>query len=92
MSFLSLTENFDLSTPWGKVGVDLMGTLAEVYLDNLSAETSKGKRQRAKEGLTNASIIPYGYQKSETGGIIPNTLRGRSNPAGFPGICKREIH
>jgi len=71
VAFLSISESFDFSTPWGKLALVMLGTLAEIYLDTLSAETSKGKRQRAKEGLANASITPYGYQRAEDGRLTP---------------------
>jgi site-specific DNA recombinase len=60
VSFLSLTENLDFTTPWGKLTLAVMGTLAEIYLDRLSAETSKGKRARARKGLPNG-MPPLGY-------------------------------
>jgi site-specific DNA recombinase len=72
VTFVSVTESFDMSSPWGKVVMNMLGTLNEVYIDNLSAETKKGKRQRAKEGLSNASIVPYGYQKTAAGQIVPD--------------------
>lgn len=39
---------------------------AELYLDNLSAETPKGKRARAQAGLWNGDP-PYGYRRVPTG-------------------------
>jgi len=70
IDFVSVSENIDLNSVGGKVVAAVLGAMAEVYVDNLSAETSKGKRQRAKEGLTNASIVPYGYCRSESGGLV----------------------
>jgi len=60
VSFVSLTEEMDFTTPWGKLSLAVLGTLAEIYIDKLSAETRKGKQQRAKNGLWNGSI-PLGY-------------------------------
>ena len=60
IAFVSITENLDFTTPWGKLALAVLGTLAEIYIDRLSAETSKGKHQRAREGLWNGSI-PLGY-------------------------------
>src|SRR5690606_28547339 len=60
VSFVSITENLDFTTPWGKLTLAVLGTLAEIYLDKLSAETSKGKVARAQKGLYNGTI-PYGY-------------------------------
>jgi site-specific DNA recombinase len=41
-----------------------MAALAEIYLDNLSDETAKGKRARAAAGLPNGNL-PYGYLLSK---------------------------
>ncbi len=71
VAFVSISENLDFTTPWGKLIMVVLGTLAEIYIDNLLAETSKGKKQRAREGYSNASILPYGYLRNEEGEIVP---------------------
>ena len=58
--FVSITENMDFTTPWGKLALAVLGMLAEIYIDKLSEETKKGKQQRARKGLWNGSI-PFGY-------------------------------
>ncbi len=60
VSFASVKEKLDFTTPWGKLMLTVLGMLAEIYLDNLRQETQKGKRQRARKGLWNGTI-PYGY-------------------------------
>jgi site-specific DNA recombinase len=60
VSFISVRENIDLSTPWGKLTLTMLGMLAEIYIDNLRQETRKGLLQRAREGLHNGRI-PFGY-------------------------------
>jgi site-specific DNA recombinase len=60
VSFASVQEKLDFTTPWGKLMLTVLGTLAEIYLDNLRQETRKGKHQRAREGLWNGNI-PFGY-------------------------------
>lgn len=60
VSFVSVQERLDFSTAWGKLTLTMLGTLAEIYIDNLRQETRKGKIQRAREGLWNGNI-PYGY-------------------------------
>ena len=60
VSFISITENLDFTTPWGKLALAVLGTLAEIYLDRLSEETRKGKRARARKGLPNGTP-PTGY-------------------------------
>lgn len=60
VTFASVQEKLDFTTPWGKLMLTVLGTLAEIYLDNLRQETRKGKHQRAREGLWNGNI-PFGY-------------------------------
>jgi len=60
VAFISIVENIDFTTPWGKLALAVLGTLAEIYIDTLSAETKKGKRARAMKGLYNGSV-PLGY-------------------------------
>jgi DNA invertase Pin-like site-specific DNA recombinase len=44
----------------GKIVLAVMAALAEIFLDNLAEEVSKGKRARAAAGLPNGDL-PYGY-------------------------------
>lgn len=60
IAFVSITENLDFSTPWGKLVLAVLGALAEIYIDKLREETKKGKLARARKGLWNGSI-PFGY-------------------------------
>ena len=36
VSFVSITESIDFTTPWGKVALAVLGSLAEIYCDKLS--------------------------------------------------------
>lgn len=60
VAFASVQEQLDFTTPWGKLMLPVLGTLAEIYLDNLRQETRKGKLQRARQGMW-LGAIPYGY-------------------------------
>jgi len=60
ISFVSVQERLDFTTVWGKLTLTVLGTLAEIYIDNLRQETKKGKLQRARDGFWNGNI-PYGY-------------------------------
>ena len=77
VSFVSITENLDFTTPWGKLTLAVLGTLAEIYIDKLKAETRKGLLERAKKGLHNGSA-PLGYCKG--------TCSVCADPNG-PGYC-----
>ena len=60
VTFISVQERLDFTTPWGKLTLTMLGMLAEIYIDNLRQETRKGKMQRARDGLWNGNIS-YGY-------------------------------
>ena len=62
VTFASVQEHLDFTTPWGKLMLTVLGMLAEIYIDNLRQETRKGKQQRAREGLWNG-LVPFGYCK-----------------------------
>ena len=58
------TENFDFSTPMGKMQLHIMAALAQWYLDNLSQEITKGKKARAEAGFWNGNL-PFGYRSQD---------------------------
>ena len=47
VTFVSVQERIDFTTPWGKLTLTILGMLAEIYIDNLRQETQSGKLQRA---------------------------------------------
>ena len=62
VTFISIMENLDFTTPWGKLALAVLGTLAEIYIDRLRTETRKGKRARAAKGLHNGTpALGYCY-------------------------------
>ena len=73
VSFVSATEQFDFTTPMGRVMLTMLAAFAQWYLDNLSAETSKGKQARAEAGMWNGDV-PFGYKvryKKDGGDGVP---------------------
>jgi len=62
----SATEAFDFSDPADRAKFHMLAVFAQWYLDNLSEETKKGKKQRALKGLYNGRL-PFGYRPSESG-------------------------
>jgi len=78
VGFFSIMEQMDFSTPWGKFALTMLGGLAELYSDNLSEETKKGKRERKAEGLYNG-LLPFGAVKGDDGVPMPH-------PETYPGL------
>lgn len=71
VTYVSATEQFDFTTPIGRMMLAMLAAFAEWYLNNLSAETTKGKRARAEAGYWNGDE-PYGYSKNEDGDLVLN--------------------
>ena len=71
VTFLSINEQMDFSTPWGNLALTLLGGLAQFYSDNLSQETKKGWAERRAQGLY-CGLLPFGAMKGEDGVPIPN--------------------
>lgn len=51
VSFVSMSEQMDFTTPSGKVHLALLGAFAQYYSDNLSQETKKRWQERRAQGL-----------------------------------------
>lgn len=66
VGYCSVVEQFDFTTPAGWLMLVMLGALAELFIRNLSAETSKGKRQRALKGLWNGDLA-FGYRLAADG-------------------------
>jgi len=78
ISFVSINEQMDFSTPMGKVFLAMAGALAQFYSDNLSEETKKGWHERRAQGLY-CGLLPFGAMKGEDGVPIPH-------PDTYPGL------
>lgn len=61
VTLVSATEQFDFSTAIGRAMLTIMAAFAQWYLDNLSAEVSKGLQGRVRAGYW-VGGVPFGYQ------------------------------
>ncbi len=78
-AFLSLSEHIDYSTPEGRLQLTILAAFAAYFSDMLARHTSKGKGERAAQGLPNGDI-PFGYRW--TGPKSPP----EHDPEEFPGL------
>ena len=78
VSFVSISEQMDFTSPIGKVQLALLGAFAQYYSDNLSQETKKGWAERRAQGLY-CGLLPFGVIKGEDGIPIPH-------PETYPGL------
>jgi site-specific DNA recombinase len=63
VAFISLSEHIDYSTPEGRLQLTILAAFAAYFSDMLAKHTSKGKGERAAQGLYNGDI-PYGYRSA----------------------------
>ena len=72
VGFTSVKEpEFDLSSPTGRFLLTMIAAINQYYIDILRMHTKKAKRERAREGLYNASVTPYGYAFGDSARVAP---------------------
>ena len=60
--FVSMTENFDTSTPFGRAMVGILAVFAQLEREQIKERMSMGKEARAKLGKYHGSCqVPIGY-------------------------------
>ncbi len=78
-AFVSLCEHIDYSTPEGILQLTILAAFSAYYSDMLAKHTSKGKRERAAQGLYNGDVT-YGYRRAGT------KMPPEQDPETFPGL------
>src|SRR5690606_28340766 len=59
--FISVSENFDTSTPQGMLTLQMLGSFAEFERNLINERTHSGRVVTAKSGKYAGGKIPYGY-------------------------------
>lgn len=62
-SFVSLSEHIDYSIPEGMLQLTILAAFAAYFSDMLAKHTSKGKSERAAQGLYNGDL-PFGFRST----------------------------
>ena len=63
VDFVSMSENFDTSTPFGKFMIGILSTFAQLERETIKERTRLGKEGRAKSGLWGGGgRVPIGYR------------------------------
>lgn len=62
VGFISITERFDTSTPAGRLLRNIMLTFAQFERELASERTKDKMLERAKKGMWNGGVVPYGYK------------------------------
>ena len=62
VDFVSMTENFDTSTPFGKAMIGILSVFAQLEREQIKERMSMGREGRAKEGkFHGGGFAPIGY-------------------------------
>ncbi|GAC1433472.1 MAG: hypothetical protein NVSMB54_31090 [Ktedonobacteraceae bacterium] len=78
-AFVSLSEHIDYSSPEGKLQLTILAAFAAYFSDMLAKHTSKGKGERAAQGLYNGDV-PFGYKR------VGPKLPPERDPVNYPGL------
>ncbi len=74
VSFVSLNENMDTSTPIGRAMLGIMSAFAQLERETIKERTKMGMRERINKGLwRGGGNVPFGYDyDKESGKLVPN--------------------
>lgn len=77
VGFISIRENFDTTTPFGKAMIGILSVFAQLERETILERTRIGIKKRAESGLwRGGGKIPYAYDYDSTLGIlVPNKDR-----------------
>lgn len=72
--FISLNENFDTTSPYGKAMIGILSVFAQLERENIRERTRMGMHERVKSGLwMGGDTVPFGYDyDKEQGILVPN--------------------
>ena len=65
IDFISITERFDTSTPAGRLLRNIMLTFSQFERELTSERTKDKLLERAKKGMCNGGLTPYGYARKD---------------------------
>ena len=72
VEFISMTENFDTSTPFGRATIGILSVFAQLEREQIKERMSMGRTGRAKSGkYRGGGYIPIGYDYKD-GGLVVN--------------------
>ena len=77
VGFISIRENFDTTTPFGKAMIGILSVFAQLERETILERTRIGIQKRAEAGLwKGGGKIPFAYDyDSKMGILIPNDYR-----------------
>src|SRR3989337_3054876 len=82
IDFISITERFDTSTPAGRLLRNIMLTFSQFERELTSERTKDKMLERAKKGLANGGLIPYGHIRQDKK-LIPHPQKAEEKKSIF---------
>lgn len=70
----SATEPFDTTTPMGKAMLGMLAVFAQLERETIVERTKMGRAQSLQLGRWQGGRVPYGYQRSGKGQLIPDPV------------------
>lgn len=58
---ICVEDKIDSSLASGKLMISILGAMAEIERDNILTQTMAGRQEKARQGLFNGGLTPYGY-------------------------------
>lgn len=71
-AFVSVTEQFDTSTPTGRLFLQMVGSFSEFERALITERMRDGRLQKAKSGGHATGEVPFGYEKNAAGDLVPS--------------------
>lgn len=71
VDFVSITENFDTSTPLGRAMVGILAVFAQLEREQIKERMTMGKDARIRQGKWTGGVPPFGYDYKD-GNLIVN--------------------
>lgn len=74
--FASVSESFDITTPSGRLVLNMMLSLAQFELERIAESWKEARRRAADRGVHMGAAPPFGYRKREDGRLEPDPVTG----------------
>jgi len=62
IAFISISQQFDTSTPMGKLTLSILGSFSQFEREMIAERVRENMLERAKDGKWNGGVIPYGFE------------------------------
>ena len=74
---IAVAENFDAATPEGRLGRNVMLSMAQMQLDRSKLQFRASKQQAVERGIWPISRVPYGYRKGKDRRLKPDKRQAK---------------